>query len=153
MATRSPKPAASGVIAELGVTSEQVLFLIAENAELSNLEPSIDEKIKAALDARIPTDLNQLGGTIPASAVRVAASSRNAELEFAAINLKLSGVSATAPRIVASPTFAGTPAIGSTLTLNLATVGNSGGNPESGLYFELRHQGQPIDPMKWASLK
>jgi septal ring factor EnvC (AmiA/AmiB activator) len=32
-------------------------------------------------------------------------------------------------------------------------VGNSGGNPDSGLYFELRHQGQPIDPMKWASLK
>jgi len=36
---------------------------------------------------------------------------------------------------------------------NIASVGNSGGNPESGLYFELRHQGQPIDPMKWASLK
>lgn len=35
----------------------------------------------------------------------------------------------------------------------IATVGNSGGNPDSGLYFELRHQGQPIDPMKWASLK
>ena len=35
----------------------------------------------------------------------------------------------------------------------VAIVGNSGGNPESGLYFELRHQGQPIDPMKWASLK
>ncbi|PKO32293.1 MAG: peptidase M23 [Betaproteobacteria bacterium HGW-Betaproteobacteria-7] len=35
----------------------------------------------------------------------------------------------------------------------VATVGNSGGNPESGLYFELRHQGKPIDPMKWASLK
>jgi septal ring factor EnvC (AmiA/AmiB activator) len=35
----------------------------------------------------------------------------------------------------------------------VATVGNSGSNPDSGLYFELRHQGQPIDPMKWASLK
>ena len=35
----------------------------------------------------------------------------------------------------------------------VATVGNSGGNPDSGLYFELRHKGQPIDPMKWASLK
>ncbi len=35
----------------------------------------------------------------------------------------------------------------------VATVGNSGGNQDSGLYFELRHQGQPIDPMKWASLK
>ena len=35
----------------------------------------------------------------------------------------------------------------------IATVGNSGGNPESGLYFEIRHQGQPVDPMKWASVK
>lgn len=35
----------------------------------------------------------------------------------------------------------------------LATVGNSGGNPESGLYFEIRHQGQPVDPLKWASLR
>ena len=35
----------------------------------------------------------------------------------------------------------------------IASVGNSGGNPESGLYFELRHQGQPIDPLKWVSLK
>ncbi len=35
----------------------------------------------------------------------------------------------------------------------VATVGNSGGNPDSGLYFEIRHQGQPIDPLKWASLK
>ncbi len=35
----------------------------------------------------------------------------------------------------------------------VATVGNSGGNPDSGLYFEIRHQGQPVDPMKWASVK
>ena len=35
----------------------------------------------------------------------------------------------------------------------VATVGNSGGNPESGLYFELRHQGQAFDPLKWASLR
>ena len=35
----------------------------------------------------------------------------------------------------------------------VASVGNSGGNPESGLYFELRHQGNPIDPLQWASLK
>jgi septal ring factor EnvC (AmiA/AmiB activator) len=35
----------------------------------------------------------------------------------------------------------------------IATVGNTGGNPESGLYFEIRHKGQPIDPMRWASLK
>ena len=31
----------------------------------------------------------------------------------------------------------------------VATAGNSGGNPESGLYFELRYQGQAFDPMKW----
>ena len=35
----------------------------------------------------------------------------------------------------------------------VATVGNSGGNPESGLYFEIRHQGKPFDPLKWVSLK
>ena len=33
---------------------------------------------------------------------------------------------------------------------SVATVGNSGGNPDSGLYFELRHRGQPFDPSKWA---
>lgn len=31
----------------------------------------------------------------------------------------------------------------------IAAVGNSGGNEESGLYFELRHEGQPMDPMRW----
>lgn len=36
---------------------------------------------------------------------------------------------------------------------SIATAGNSGGNPESGLYFELRHQGQPIDPLKWVNLR
>ena len=35
----------------------------------------------------------------------------------------------------------------------VAAVGNSGGNPESGLYFELRYRGQPIDPLKWVNLK
>ena len=35
----------------------------------------------------------------------------------------------------------------------IASVGNSGGNPESGLYFELRYQGQPLDPLKWVNLK
>ena len=35
----------------------------------------------------------------------------------------------------------------------LATVGDSGGNPESGLYFELRYQGLTIDPLKWVNLK
>jgi septal ring factor EnvC (AmiA/AmiB activator) len=32
---------------------------------------------------------------------------------------------------------------------SIASVGNSGGNEESGLYFELRHEGNPLDPMKW----
>lgn len=31
----------------------------------------------------------------------------------------------------------------------LAAAGNSGGNPETGLYFELRHKGRPFDPMSW----
>ncbi len=31
----------------------------------------------------------------------------------------------------------------------IATVGNSGGHRESGLYFELRHQGKPFDPLTW----
>lgn len=35
----------------------------------------------------------------------------------------------------------------------IAAVGNSGGNPDSGLYFELRFQGRPFDPMPWVRLK
>jgi len=35
----------------------------------------------------------------------------------------------------------------------VATVGASGGNMESGLYFEIRHKGKPFDPMRWVSLK
>lgn len=31
----------------------------------------------------------------------------------------------------------------------VAAVGNSGGNEDSGLYFELRHEGKPLDPIKW----
>lgn len=31
----------------------------------------------------------------------------------------------------------------------VATVGNSGGGEDSGLYFELRHQGKPFDPLSW----
>ncbi len=31
----------------------------------------------------------------------------------------------------------------------VATVGSSGGNEDSGLYFELRHEGKPLDPVKW----
>ena len=35
----------------------------------------------------------------------------------------------------------------------IAASGNSGGNPESGLYFELRFQGKPFDPIPWINLK
>ena len=35
----------------------------------------------------------------------------------------------------------------------IATVGNSGGNEDSGLYFELRHESKPLDPMKWLAAK
>lgn len=31
----------------------------------------------------------------------------------------------------------------------IATVGNSGGNEQSGLYFEMRHQGRALDPSGW----
>ncbi|HEX4842983.1 MAG TPA: peptidoglycan DD-metalloendopeptidase family protein [Limnobacter sp.] len=31
----------------------------------------------------------------------------------------------------------------------IAETGNSSGNLETGLYFELRHQGQPFDPISW----
>lgn len=35
----------------------------------------------------------------------------------------------------------------------VAIVGASGGNTVSGLYFELRHQGRPFDPLGWLNLK
>lgn len=35
----------------------------------------------------------------------------------------------------------------------IALAGTSGGGTESGLYFELRHQGLPFDPLKWSSLR
>ncbi len=35
----------------------------------------------------------------------------------------------------------------------IASVGNSGGIADSGLYFELRHQSRPFDPLTWISLK
>ena len=35
----------------------------------------------------------------------------------------------------------------------IASVGSSGGQEESGLYFELRHRGQPADPAKWMSTR
>jgi murein hydrolase activator len=31
----------------------------------------------------------------------------------------------------------------------IATVGNSGGYQESGLYFEIRHKSDPVDPQNW----
>ncbi|PXX41869.1 murein hydrolase activator EnvC family protein [Undibacterium pigrum] len=31
----------------------------------------------------------------------------------------------------------------------IASAGNSGGNEESGLYFEVRHQGRVFDPLNW----
>ena len=33
----------------------------------------------------------------------------------------------------------------------VASVGSSGGALESGVYFELRHEGKPFDPMKWVA--
>ena len=35
----------------------------------------------------------------------------------------------------------------------VATVGSSGGIAEAGLYFELRFQGRPIDPLHWAQAR
>ncbi len=33
----------------------------------------------------------------------------------------------------------------------IASVGSSGGALESGVYFEMRHEGKPFDPMKWVT--
>jgi len=35
----------------------------------------------------------------------------------------------------------------------IATVGDSGGQNTSGLYFEIRKQGKPINPRNWCSIK
>jgi septal ring factor EnvC (AmiA/AmiB activator) len=35
----------------------------------------------------------------------------------------------------------------------IATVGNTGGNEDFGLYFEIRHESKPLDPMKWVATK
>jgi septal ring factor EnvC (AmiA/AmiB activator) len=40
-----------------------------------------------------------------------------------------------------------------TLGEPLATVGQSGGNEQTGLYFELRHLGRAFDPLRWVKLK
>ena len=31
----------------------------------------------------------------------------------------------------------------------IAEAGNSGGRQQPGIYFEIRHRGQPIDPEPW----
>jgi septal ring factor EnvC (AmiA/AmiB activator) len=40
-----------------------------------------------------------------------------------------------------------------TLGEPLAIAGQSGGNEETGLYFELRHLGKPFDPIGWVNFK
>lgn len=35
----------------------------------------------------------------------------------------------------------------------IASAGNSGGNEQSGLYFEMRHQGRAFDPLDWVTLR
>ncbi|WP_455217094.1 hypothetical protein [Kaarinaea lacus] len=35
----------------------------------------------------------------------------------------------------------------------IASMGNSGGNRESALYFEIRHNGKPTNPLKWCKNK
>ena len=35
----------------------------------------------------------------------------------------------------------------------VATVGASGGSAETGLYFEIRHEGRPFDPLRWVSMR
>jgi septal ring factor EnvC (AmiA/AmiB activator) len=35
----------------------------------------------------------------------------------------------------------------------IASVGNSGGSADSGLYFEVRHQGKPLDPLTWVKVR
>jgi len=43
--------------------------------------------------------------------------------------------------------------VGETVTSGekVAAAGSSGGQTESGLYFEIRHNGTPIDPLEWLS--
>jgi septal ring factor EnvC (AmiA/AmiB activator) len=35
----------------------------------------------------------------------------------------------------------------------VAAAGTSGGNPETGLYFELRYRGQPMNPLQWVKAR
>jgi murein hydrolase activator len=41
--------------------------------------------------------------------------------------------------------------VGSTVKAGelIATIGNSGTNQKNGLYFEIRHNGKPLNPMRW----
>jgi septal ring factor EnvC (AmiA/AmiB activator) len=34
---------------------------------------------------------------------------------------------------------------------SIAVVGNTGGNFDSGVYFELRYQSKPLDPLSWVA--
>jgi septal ring factor EnvC (AmiA/AmiB activator) len=34
----------------------------------------------------------------------------------------------------------------------IASVGNSGGNATNGLYYELRRQSRPFDPLSWSNV-
>ncbi len=34
---------------------------------------------------------------------------------------------------------------------SVARVGNTGGGQDSGVYFELRHQSKPLDPLSWVA--
>lgn len=36
---------------------------------------------------------------------------------------------------------------------SIATTGSSGGNEETGLYFEMRHLGRAFDPLRWVQLR
>lgn len=35
----------------------------------------------------------------------------------------------------------------------IASAGNSGGNEQSGLYFEMRHEGRAFDPLQWVTFR
>ncbi len=35
----------------------------------------------------------------------------------------------------------------------VAQTGNTGGHSETGLYFEIRHEGKPLDPLEWVTLR
>ncbi|THF60700.1 murein hydrolase activator EnvC family protein [Pseudothauera rhizosphaerae] len=46
-------------------------------------------------------------------------------------------------KVVGDPVAGGDP---------IASVGTSGGGAETGLYFEIRHEGRPVDPLQWVRL-